>query len=67
MRDLLRELILDFQRRPPDTGVPRRLAVEPVRGKAVVCVGARRSGKTTWVSQVAASCADAGRLPRTGV
>jgi predicted AAA+ superfamily ATPase len=61
MRDLLRELILDFQRRPPDTGVPRRLTVEPVRGKAVVCVGARRSGKTTWVAQIAAARADAER------
>jgi len=61
MRELLRELILDFQHRPPEVGVPRRLAVETVPGKAVVCVGARRAGKTTWAAQVAAAQADAER------
>jgi hypothetical protein len=33
--DVLKEIILDFQTQTLETGVPRRLRIEPVPGKAV--------------------------------
>lgn len=51
MTDVLKSIILDFQelRFPPS--VPRRAQVVPVRGKATVCIGVRRSGKSTFMFQ----------------
>ena len=47
MIDTIKSIILDFQEISLDTGVPRRLPVEVVPGKAAVCIGVRRSGKST--------------------
>jgi len=52
MIEALKTLILDFQELDLDTGVPRRLSVEAVPGKATVCIGVRRSGKSTYLFQV---------------
>ena len=52
MINTLKELILDFQQSLPDAGVTRRLQISPVKGKASICVGVRRSGKTTYLFQI---------------
>ncbi|MBK6901023.1 MAG: ATP-binding protein [bacterium] len=52
MFDTLQSIILDFQESELLTGVPRHLYLEPVRGKAAVCIGVRRSGKSTYLFQV---------------
>ena len=45
--ETLRFMIRDFEEMELPTGVPRRLRIETVRGKATVCIGVRRSGKST--------------------
>jgi len=45
MLETLKSMLLDFQEMTLETGVPRRLEVQAVPGKATVCVGVRRSGK----------------------
>ena len=52
MMDTLKEILLDFQEIDLSTGVPRRVAVSPVPGKATVCIGVRRSGKSTFMFQL---------------
>ena len=52
MLDTLQSIILDFQEADLETGVPRHLLVEPVPGKATVCIGVRRSGKSTYLFQI---------------
>jgi len=52
MINTLKEIILDFQENTFETGVPRRLKTVPVKGKATVCIGVRRSGKSTFMFQV---------------
>ncbi len=52
MIETLKSIILDFQEAELETGVPRRLSVKVVPGKATVCIGVRRSGKTTYLLQV---------------
>lgn len=52
MIEILKEIILDFQEIDLPTGVPRRLAIRPVSGKATVCIGVRRSGKSTFMFQL---------------
>ncbi len=49
--DVLKEIILDFQAQNLETGVMRRLHIEPVPGKAAVCLGVRRGGKSTLLFQ----------------
>ena len=51
MSDSLKEIILDYQEMEPATGVPRRLEVTALPGKATVCIGPRRSGKSTFMFQ----------------
>jgi hypothetical protein len=46
MIETIKSIILDFQETRPETGVLRRLRIETVHGKATVCIGVRRSGKT---------------------
>lgn len=58
--DLLKEIILDFQEIDLPTGVPRRVAVSPVPGKATVCIGVRRSGKSTFMFQLIKKLQDSG-------
>ena len=52
MIETIKSMILDFQETRLDTGVPRRLRIETVRGKAAVCIGVRRSGKSTYLFQI---------------
>jgi hypothetical protein len=60
MIDMLKEIILDFQEIDQPTGVPRRVAVSRVPGKATVCIGVRRSGKSTFMFQLMKKLQDAG-------
>ena len=52
MIETIKSIILDFQESRLETGVPRRLRIETVPGKAAVCIGVRRSGKSTYLFQV---------------
>ncbi|MDZ7640937.1 MAG: ATP-binding protein [Desulfurivibrio sp.] len=52
MIEILKEIILDFQEIDLPTGVPRRVAVSPVSSKATICIGVRRSGKSTFMFQL---------------
>jgi len=52
MLDVIKTLILDFQESAPSTGVPRRLKVSTISGKATVCIGVRRAGKSTFMFQL---------------
>ncbi len=60
MKDTIKSIILDFQEARLETGVPRRLRVEPVHGKATVCIGVRRSGKSTFLFQLIQGLLDSG-------
>ena len=63
MLDKLKEIILDYQRVELETGVPRRLKITSVKGKATVCIGVRRSGKSTFLFQVMQRLRDDGVSP----
>ncbi len=52
LTETIKAIILDFHESRPDTGVPRRLRIEAVPGKATVCIGVRRSGKSTYMYQI---------------
>jgi predicted AAA+ superfamily ATPase len=60
MLAILKEIILDFQEIDLPTGVPRRVAISPVPGKATVCIGVRRSGKSTFMFQLMKKLHDSG-------
>ena len=62
----LKEIILDFQEAELTTGVPRRLEVTAVPGKATVCIGPRRSGKSTFMFQLIRKLLASG-VPRENV
>ncbi|MFH0810984.1 MAG: AAA family ATPase, partial [Pseudomonadota bacterium] len=46
--------------------MPRRLRIETVHGKATVCIGVRRSGKSTYMFQVIQRLMDGG-VPRQNI
>jgi uncharacterized protein len=48
---LVQDVLIETQRRPVFTGVPRRLDCRMAPGKAFVCVGVRRCGKSTLLNQ----------------
>ena len=52
MIETIKSIILDFQETRLETGVSRRLRIETVRGKAAVCIGVRRGGKSTYLFQI---------------
>ncbi len=52
MEKTIKTLLLDFLEMPLNTGVERKLKIETVHGKATVCVGVRRCGKSTYLFQV---------------
>ena len=54
MIEILKEIILDGQESEQNTGVQRHLNIETVTGKATVCIGVRRSGKSTFMRQIIA-------------
>ncbi len=60
MMEMIRSIILDFQEAQLETGVPRRLHVESAPGKATVCIGVRRSGKSTFLFQLIQALLDGG-------
>jgi len=60
MIDILKEILLDFQEIDLSTGVPRRLDIAPVSGKTTVCIGVRRSGKSTFLFQLMKKLQDSG-------
>ena len=66
LQDTLKAMILDFQEAAPATGVPRRLRLETMPGKATVCIGVRRSGKSTFLYQLIERLAARG-IPRQNV
>jgi predicted AAA+ superfamily ATPase len=66
MLETIRSIILDSQEARPDTGIPRRLRIETVSGKATVCIGVCRSGKSTYMLQVMQRLV-AGSVPRENI
>jgi hypothetical protein len=58
--DILKEIILDFQEIDLPMGVPRRVDISPVSGKTTVCIGVRRSGKSTFMFQLIQRLQDSG-------
>lgn len=60
MLETLKTLILDFQESPLVTGISRVTQIEPVPGKATICVGVRRCGKSTYMFQVIKSLLEKG-------
>lgn len=60
MIETLKSIILDFQEIELETGVPRHLKVRAVPDKATVCIGVRRSGKSTYLFQMIKRLLDGG-------
>ncbi|BCL61774.1 ATPase [Desulfomarina profundi] len=52
MINTIKEIIFDLQEIKLETGVPRLLRIRPVTNKATVCIGVRRSGKSTFMFQI---------------
>jgi uncharacterized protein len=52
MIDTLKSIMLDFQEARLDESSPRHLRIEAVPGKAAICIGVRRSGKSTYMFQL---------------
>ena len=52
MQEILKTIILDFQELELETGIQRQLQIEHLSGKATVCIGVRRSGKSTYMMQI---------------
>lgn len=51
MIELLKELILNFMEYEFPASIPRQVEITPVQGKPTVCMGVRRSGKSTYLFQ----------------
>ena len=66
MLEAIKSIILDFQDARLETGVPRRVRIKTVHGKAAVCIGVRRSGKSTYLFQVIQRLLDGG-VPRRNI
>ena len=66
MPDSLKDIILDFREAELPTGVPRRVDVTAAPGKATVCIGPRRAGKSTFLFQQVRKLLDRG-VPRENV
>ncbi len=60
MIDILKEIIVDAQEMKYETGVPRHLNIKAVPGKATICIGVRRSGKSTYMFQLMQQLLDSG-------
>lgn len=66
MIETLKPIILDFQELELETGVPRHLKIRAVPDKATVCIGVRRSGKSTYLFQTIKRLLDEG-VPRENI
>jgi predicted AAA+ superfamily ATPase len=64
--ETLKEMILDFQQQEVNVGVRRRLDVSLLKGKAIVCIGVRRCGKSTLLNQLVMDALAKG-VPRENV
>jgi len=64
--ETIKSILLDFQEASPETGVPRHLRIETIPGKAAVCIGVRRSGKSTYMFQVMKRLQSSG-VPRESI
>ena len=62
MLETIQSMILDFQDMQLEPSIPRHLQIEVVRGKATVCIGVRRSGKSTYMHQIMQSIEERGVL-----
>ncbi len=60
MIEMLKEMILDFQEAELSTGIARQLTIEVLPGKATVCIGVRRSGKSVFMGQLVQKLLDSG-------
>lgn len=60
MLNILTEILLDFQEFEFPASVPRRVNISPISGKATVCIGVRRSGKSTYLFQLMQGLLDSG-------
>lgn len=60
MLETIKSIILDSQEYPLEIGIPRRVRIETVHNKATVCIGVRRSGKSTYMFQVIQRLLDGG-------
>ncbi len=58
--EYLKEIILDYQELVFPTGIPRRISISSISGKVTVVIGARRSGKTTFLYQIMGKLTDSG-------
>lgn len=63
MIERIKEIILDYQNMPFECWVPRDLSLTVLKGKATVCIGARRCGKSTLMFQQMKKLIDDG-IPR---
>ena len=52
LNQTLTEIILDFQQQELDAGIRRRLNYSLIKGKAFICIGVRRCGKSTLLNQL---------------
>jgi predicted AAA+ superfamily ATPase len=52
LKNILKEIILDFQQVTLIPGIPRQLQIKAVPGKTTICIGVRRSGKSTFMTQI---------------
>ena len=60
MIEIIQQLILDGQESHLFTGTPRSLAIVPLPGKVAVCIGVRRSGKSTRLAQIMQQLVESG-------
>lgn len=66
MLEPLQQIIVDHQEAKFATGTTRLTDITPVPGKATVCIGPRRSGKSTYLHQRIRKLLDAG-VPRRNI
>jgi len=52
MISIIQEMILDFHEIELHQSIQRRLQASAIPGKALVCIGVRRCGKSTWMLQL---------------
>lgn len=60
MIGILKEMIADFQELEFEAGVRRHLKIDAISGKATVCIGVRRCGKSTFMFQLMQQLLDEG-------
>jgi uncharacterized protein len=51
-KDILQQIILDFQEQRLETGIKRHIKYETFPNKAFICIGVRRCGKSTLLYQI---------------